>query len=385
MTDQMYDQISIYAKDPIDIDWSKYEVPMLRTSERKDFKRCPMRWNWNYVEGLQSRGRTANALWFGTGMHLALEHWYVKGKTRGSYNEMLQVWDEYCDGEVRRVGTLSDPDSETKMIDARELGHAMLRDYVIEYGKDTEWEVIATEQPFQIGIPWPEEQLARFKTPPPGPMIWYVGKYDTVMRNRLTGELWLWDHKNVKSIDTAYLQMDDQGGSYLAVAEIVLKHQGLIGQDEYLEGIIFNFLRKAMPDDRPQNEQGLYLNKPTKAEQKLYGANYPGSVSKKQPPPRFHREVVTRSTDEKRSQLIRIQREAVVMNAYRAKQLPLIKNPTRDCSWDCSFFDMCLIEDMGGDVEEFKEALFGHRDPYGDHREDMTSQGGVEMVAEIDG
>jgi len=51
-------------------------VPILRTSERRSFKRCPQQWAWAWRQGLRPNGFTANALWFGSGIHLALAERY---------------------------------------------------------------------------------------------------------------------------------------------------------------------------------------------------------------------------------------------------------------------------------------------------------------------
>ena len=53
---------------------------MLRTSERNLFKRCQWAWEREYIDRLKVNGRESIALWFGTGIHLAMEHWYIPGR-----------------------------------------------------------------------------------------------------------------------------------------------------------------------------------------------------------------------------------------------------------------------------------------------------------------
>src|SRR5438874_2584125 len=68
-------------------------LPLLRTSERGSFRRCPQRWWWGTVEGLSPR-ESAIPLWFGTGWHLIMAHHYCgPGKKRGK--TPLKVWREY--------------------------------------------------------------------------------------------------------------------------------------------------------------------------------------------------------------------------------------------------------------------------------------------------
>ncbi len=56
------------------------------------------------------------------------------------------------------------------------------------------------------------------------------------------------------------------------------------------------------------------------------------------------------------------------MQMARDGLLPLTKNPTRDCSWDCSHFSMCELQERGGEWKEFKARAYSVKDPYADHR-----------------
>lgn len=336
------------------------DVPMLRTSERKSFKRCPQQWWWGYRQGLVSPKVKADALWFGIGMHIALQERYKhKGKRRGA--NMLKVWRDYVNDEVAYVKTLplGYADEEAVYVDAKELGEAMIGAYLDHYGKDERWYVISAEQTFQIPIPYPARQATKFRRNgnPDKPLVIYAGTFDLVARDEesMHDDLWLWDHKNVKAIQTGHLPLDDQAGSYWAVASDVLAHQGLIGKNDKLEGILFNFLRKAKPDPRPTNEKGEHLNKD-------------GTVSKVQPATLFRRETVTRTQRERLTQIRRIQDEALIMQAVRRKQLPLVKNTSPDCFYGCPFYDMCTLHEEGDDWEEFRDSMFKVRDPYADHR-----------------
>lgn len=329
-------------------------VPMLRTSERRDFKRCPQRWAWAYLEGLAPL-RDANPLWFGQGIHIALAEWYLQGKKRGPHP--AETWEAFCADEQRYIPTQYE-DDEKEFVDAKELGTSMMNEYVKLYGKDKRWNVIATEQTFRLLIADP-----RYKPEPGGKLkalVRYVGTFDGVYRDEATGEIFLMEHKTAAGIQTHHLPLDDQAGSYWYVATRVLRKQGLIGPRESIAGIMYNFMRKALPDDRPQNERGEFLNKD-------------GSVSKRQPPPYFLREPVWRSAGERKTMEGRVQDEAIIMQEMRDGRLPLIKNPTRDCNWDCSFYRMCLLHEAGSDFQEYKEAAYKERDPYGDHRQNRKS------------
>lgn len=330
--------------------------PHIRNSERKDFKRCQQRWWWNWRQGLTPKSQKPDALWFGTGIHLALQERYkYNGLKRGT--RVLGTWRDYVADEVATVRTSISPGGvtgfspEEQWVDAGDLGEAMLGAYLDEYGDDPRWHVISAEQTFEIPIP----RLDRS-----GTLCLLNGTFDLVARDLAADDaLWLWDHKTAKTIQTSHLSLDDQAGTYFAVASDVLAAQGLVKPGDRLEGILYNFLRKSKPDERPKDAEGFYLNKN-------------GTRSARQPTPNFLREHVTRTATERRTQIRRIQYDAMQMEAIRKHALPMTKNPTKDCAWDCAFFQMCELHEAGDDWREFRDLAFTKRDPYADHRSDLT-------------
>jgi hypothetical protein len=315
---------------------------IIRTSERQSLKRCPARWWWNWRKGL-----TPNAvdtkLWFGQGIHVALADWYLPGFDRGP--APAKTWLKFVRDEERYIKNRNALIDENAWMDARNLGGRMLLAYVDHYGKDDDWDVIATEQMFEVTIKMPD-----------GTPIIYTGTFDGVYRDRKTGLLWLMEHKTASGLPhVGYLELDDQAGSYFAFAPIVLKQLGLMREDEKLEGIMYNFLRKGLPDDRPVDELGRALNQD-------------GSISKRQPTKLFMRHPVWRSERQRAKMIDNVISEAELMMAYRSNQLKITKTPTRDCQWDCSFFAMCQLHESGDDWQEYRDAMFKVRDPYSDHR-----------------
>ena len=325
---------------------------IIRTSERRDFKRCVWRWHMGWRQGLRPF-RDSNPLWFGQGIHLALAEWYLLGQERGPHP--VKTWKKYIAGESSRIATVDWNTEDEKRINLLDLGEEMMSNYVDFYGTDDHTSTIAIEQPFQVSIFDPDD--------PNTLLAIFAGTFDGVYRDNRTGEIWLWEHKTAASIQTNHLPMDDQAGGYWLVADTILREKGLIGPDEFISGIMYNFLLKRHRDTRPRNEQGLYLNKN-------------GSISKNQPKPLFERVPVYRTPGERDTQLRRIADELKVMQAFRGQErLPLIKNPTRDCSWDCSFYKMCQLNEQGedGDWQAFRESAYSRRDPYADHRENRKS------------
>lgn len=371
-------------------------LPILRTSERSAFKRCPAKWWWGYREGLKPRGLEKTPLWFGTGVHLGLAAWYLPGLKRGPHP--AETFAKYA-GDALTSIKVADASEEqvAEYVDGKELGVKMLEGYVRKYGTDPQWEILAPEQAFQLPVPWPGADRQQLWEVVDGEiMLIYAGTFDGVYRDLATGRVELLETKTAKAIQTQHLTLDDQAGSYWAVASHVLRQQNLIGPKEFISGINYNFLRKALPDERPKDAEGYYCNKPKKEDyiraftegkgttslgvnpkMKLedmaqlareHGYVVLGERSKVQPSPLFLREMVHRTSAERKTQLRRIQNEAVHMQAVRERLLPVIKRPTRDCVWDCDFFTMCELQERGGDWETHRSVAFRQEDPYADHR-----------------
>ena len=100
------------------------------------------------------------------------------------------------------------------------------------------------------------------------------------------------EHKTAKQVQLEHLVIDDQARPYGAMTESLLRKLGLIKRSQQFRGILYNILRKALTDERPQNTQGKYLNQD-------------GSVSKRQPSPLFIRHPVTMT---KKAKIITLQR-----------------------------------------------------------------------------
>jgi hypothetical protein len=376
-------------------------APILRTSERRAFKRCPQRWWWSYREGLKPVGAERTPLWFGTGVHLALAEWYLPGTKRGPHP--AETFADFARDAMRTVKVTTTQDEETlvQWVDAQKLGVVLMEEYVKKWGTDPRWRFIQAEQSFSLDVPWPkpsEERQSLYEVDADtGLLVVYKGTYDGVYQDLDTGRFELLETKTAKAVQTSHLTMDDQAGSYWAVATATLRKMGLIGEKQSISGINYNFIRKAMPDERPQDAEGYFTNKPVKADYwaalcaeepsfdetnsiakwtipmleakaKEWGLTVLGERSKVQPAPLFSREMVHRTSAERNTQLRRIQNEAIVMQAYRDRTLPLIKNPSRDCTWDCDFFTMCELQDRGGNWEDLKSVGFRREDPYKDHR-----------------
>lgn len=373
-------------------------VPKLRTSERTSFKRCHQQWWWSYRQGLKPKGGAEKtALWFGTGVHLALANWYLPGIKRGVHP--AETWESYAGESLHTIKTVQATEERiAEYEDGAALGKVLLQEYVKEYGEDSNWDFIQAEQTFSLPIPWPkmkeQRQLIFEVTDDFQVLVEYVGTYDGVYRDLLTDRLELLENKTAASIQLTHLSLDDQAGGYYATASHSLRQQKLIGPNENLAGINYNFLRKAMPDTRPIDREGYRTNKPVKADYAAAlglqqtsrlpklddlermavheGIIVLGERSKVQPLPLFHREYVNRTKAEQKSQLRRVQDEAILMQVFREGLLPIVKRPQRDCAQMCAHHAVCELQERGGNWQDLQKVSMKVQDPYQDHRKSAS-------------
>lgn len=379
--------------------------PLLRTSERSDFKRCPWMWQQRWRYGFTPVREPTWAV-FGTAWHRAQEIYYPVGTKRGSVLDAADMFLASLDDLGRKIGVdieeleeaeirkKEDKGTKVKLVPARELGPTMLREYDRYYEKDRDWEVIHSEQTFQINVPDPDYEDET--------IVVYAGTWDLLVWVRSKQRFWLVDHKTAKSIPTpGYLDLNDQAGSYPWVAREVLRHKGIFGKKDRISGIIFSYAKKSPPDDRPVNKFGESLNKATKTQyvealtgvdnwtatglrkhtveylESVAAANHllvEGEVSARQPVKRFERYESPRTEAQNVRQAHRVQEEAVLMEMARNGEIPIIKNTAHDCE-RCVLFDLCTLHEQGDDWKFYRDEMFKVRDPYESHREDMARNG----------
>jgi hypothetical protein len=362
----------------------------LRNSERQAFSTCPQKWWWAYVENLKSK-TPGPALRFGLLMHEAMEEFYRPGLKRGP--KPADTFQQRYAAELKTQTKIGFRDDDGQWHEAGHMGTLMLEAYYAKYGKDDRWYVVATEMPFRV----------RIVDPVSGLVFFFVGVVDGLWRDRESGkrkDLWVVDHKSTRddpTKKTKALILDEQAGSYWSygVDYIRLRKPELLkGKD--LTGMMFNFLRKGLPDDRPTDSNGLRLNKPSKdvlweaavnrgitdglKKTKITvpelmrhigpSAAQLGEVSKTQPPAMFHREPVFRGEHDKEMVRRRIIADARQMHYMRQGKLEVVKQPgtlhNPYCTF-CDFNDMCELHEAGEDWEMVKRLTLTTWDPYAQH------------------
>lgn len=338
---------------------------LLRNSERGSFKRCEFQWYWNFVELLKP-DEDAKALRFGDLVHQALAKYYKKGTKRGPHP--ARTFKKLYEAQWEELGKMNmRADDDQKWLDAGDLGHDMLTAYVEKYkDRDASFKILSTEQTFQLPVTITRKDIKnkflldlciRANILPLRIVV--VGTVDG-LANDLTkdpDDVFFFEHKTAKAIDLAGLPMDEQAGTYWTYAPRWFWRQGLLKEGLYPTHILYNFLRKAMQDTRPENELGQKLNQD-------------GSVSKKQPSKYFERQPIYRDHADRVNMHNRLVQEAVRMELVRRGILDPLKNPgplyNPNCR-GCPFRDPCELHETGADFEPMIASLYHKWDPYDAH------------------
>lgn len=322
---------------------------------------------------------------FGHGIHFALEKRYVPGRKRGPHPAgTFEQW--YTENKKH----FSQWDEEGNKIDALELGVAMLEGYVNEWGEDDHIDIIAPEMPIEIDV---YDRQGNYLTT-------WVGRSDAAYedlskRRKATRRIGFLEHKTAKSI-TENLRVNsgygEQGLNYAWAGTQMFRKLGIFKDAQAIDHVLFNWMRKALPDDRPVDEAGFSLNKPKKealldychakgiiipAKPKVedltaaidatgYDHRLLGERSERQQANLFYREPLDYGEGSMLITERRLIAESWEREQVKAGKLPVYKNPDDHCNW-CQFKEVCEVHEMGGDWESMLELEFTEWDPYEGH------------------
>lgn len=346
---------------------------LLRTSERSTFKRCLWQWERTYGEHLKPV-QEHPALKFGTLIHAALEVRYPPGIKRGP--KPAETFEKLFAAERKDTESTWKMKVDDEWDDALEIGIHMMEAYIEKYGRDEDWKVLASEMTFKVPVyinrdlmPTITDDLLRLagvtKAQAEGkkPLFWYVGTMDGVWENRMDAGVRVQDYKTTGKDPSKEAigkhALDEQGTAYWTwgVDFMIMKKLLKERQLRELDGMLYTFLRKGKRDGREQNAQGLYLNQD-------------GTVSKKQPPPMFHRELVYRTEVEREKARERAVIEVLLMMAHRRGVLPIFKTPETGQMGHCGFCpvrDLCELHESGDDWGLMQRSTMREWDPYDAH------------------
>lgn len=321
------------------------DLPIIRSSERVAFKRCPTKWYWAWRMGLVPKAKTFGALDLGTWVHESLARWYVPGTKRNG--DLQQHFREVSDRDWRSASLAGTPEH---ILDAAEdlmmLGNTMMGAYQEKYASE-KIDVLRAEIPLEFYITDERGKIIAVHRLKPD-----LAYRDSEKR------IWLMEHKTAAQIRTEHLVIDDQARPYGAMAEFALIKSGMLKYGEKLYGVMYNFLRKALPDDRERNADGYALNKN-------------GTVSKRQTAPVFVRHPIQMSSRAKVQTLRRLRQETVMitsltreLRANPAEAKNLTKTPHHSCTRFCQYFEMCRVQEEGGDIRAMQKSMYSRVNPY---------------------
>lgn len=316
---------------------------MIRNSERQSFLTCRQQWEWAWVERLRAPQQDTKLV-FGDFVHRSLAAYYKPGRKRGP--SPASTFEKICLAELEDKSAVIWADEDyDNLVD---LGVGMLERYVENWkDRDNEYSVVSSEQTFQLPI-------GKIN----GVRIVVVGTIDGVWRHLPSGKFRFVEHKTATSISRDALPMDEQVGTYWTYGPRWLRLQGILKNGQKLDGILYNWLRKAVPNPAQATDAlGRNINKD-------------GTVSKRQPPPYFDRQLTFRGETE--AERVKKRLRQIVTDIIDCREDPskVYKNPGMqfmpNCKF-CAYRDMCELEETGNDWQAYRDAAYGTWNPYEEH------------------
>jgi transcriptional regulator with XRE-family HTH domain len=307
-------------------------VRLISNSELRTFKRCRRKWWLAWFRGLRPAVESpVGALAIGQRVHRALREWYVApNQRRTDPRSALEVFITSDWTAVTRSYATNGVDVplelRKKFISEADLERAMLEGYVewlAETGEDSELEVIAPETYLEAEVTadiTPLDQRVKL-----------IGKIDVRTHRKRDGVRRFLDHKTVADMRgaVAVLPLDEQMLHY-HLLEWLSTEDG----QAHCDAALYNMLRKVKRSPTAQ-------------------------------PPFYQRVTVHHSTRELKSYQTRVLAtvEDVMLAGERLSQGDshlrwAYPNATKDCRWDCPFFQACSLFDDGSRVEEMLEQYY---------------------------
>lgn len=210
-------------------------------SKLREFLTCEKRYEYKYVDGLLPR-TYQRALEFGSIGHKFLEEWY---KSIGNDKSPSYLY------EIKDIVELVKKERGVEDFDAFSLQQfetdlytvsGMIQAYTKFYEKDiTRWDVLLIEQMLTLDVPFNNWILR--------------GMPDLILRDKITKEIWVVDHKFLAQITQGLIKklpLDYQVHAYLKMTKEWMTKNSIEGT---LKGVIYNIVRK--PSKRQKQGQSL--------------------------------------------------------------------------------------------------------------------------------
>ncbi len=324
---------------------------IIRTSNRVTFRRCRRKWAFQtpWKHGRTEKGQSVH-LWMGTGFHYAMEDFHGY-RVYTSAREAYEAYVEACQ---------KTPDYQ--MPHDWEWGANLGADMASYY--EEQW--LVNRDPLHTlwvdGVPQVEitfHIILPFKAPD-GRLVIYQGTIDRVCVDA-NGLLWLLDYKTAKLIVTGHLETDTQVSSYCWAGNTLF--------EKPIAGLVYQQHKKVIPEVPRWLQSGRYsCNKDQKTTRLLYKEALLGLYGNVEAAPNdnilflnylaeqetelgdkfIQRDFTKRNKHQQEAEGEKICMESFDMVNPKTAMYP---NPTRDCSWDCSMREVCIMMDDGSDWE----------------------------------
>lgn len=334
---------------------SDQRVAIIRTSDRSNFRRC--RRKWHFESGLRlNRTPTAQPsyFWLGTGGHFAMEDFHG----HNYYGDPVRAFQAYCDAcvEAAKHHTIQVPEDfdEQKI-----LGEGILEHYKNWIANRDAYKTVWIDGEPQV------EVKCLIEIPPEH---FRIEGYDKVLYQmtldrlvEIDGEYWIKDWKFHKNFTQMPLEWHHQLTAYMWAAQAVF--------DVPVVGAILHEFRKAVPKPPRILQNGsiscakdqlcthtsyrgalidMYGDVEDAPENNINCLNALSLREHDHADPFIRRQFTRRTPQQFEAEGSKILME---LEDMLNPDLPLYTNPTKDCGWDCSNAEICLMMDRDDDWE----------------------------------
>jgi len=334
----------------------------LRTTERRTFKRCRKKWDYEFVQGLLPKQRSPK-LFVGEAVHIGLEAFYSRVSATDAMEDFFQA-------HITAVNyDRLDEEQRTSLNADMDLARGIVQHYC-RWAKDNDdFDVHGAELYAEV---------------PVNKSLTVTLRLDGVIED--ANGIWLLEHKTTSGIDTeaGWLELDDQASTYCWAYDQLIAGNGkiriggkMVNPDGYwlpnkpAAGMLYNFLLKQVPHPPIRNKDGSLsvassnltctpedYEAALKEGPGVYDAKYENFLERLRAKKWFHRLKVYRSAVEMEKYGAQIKVEHNEMELVRLHPELRYRNPTKDCLWDCPFNTICKGELDGLDMDFTKDELF---------------------------
>jgi len=299
-----------------------------------------MRHYYDYVQGLEPL-KESDPLRRGTFLHKLLEHHYnPKLKVRATREAVEDAFDEHWRLLVERAD--EDPerlqDAEDEILMLRRIWIAHERFMAIH---DVGWKVLAVEQEFEVPIPGLSETLG--------------GVIDLIIEYKKA--TWIVEHKTgAQPINPAMLNLDSQFSDYFYAGYKIL--------GKAPAGVIYDYIRTKPPSYPKINQDGTVSKAKCDTDKHTFIQTLKANnLSLDDYQDRInmlpdHLVSLRHPVSRTKAQLTTFLQELIECTSAMQLFTGKYRNDTRDCTWDCAFFDVCTAEYLGGNSDNARKANF---------------------------